>query len=802
MYNFHSFTKQRYNPAMQRQARPGIVTILLFPIVILFFSVPFRVVHTTSDLQQQDPTAISVVLVIDNSCSMFPREQIPPDLRATTCAQSGQGNDPLGLRFDGAELFVARLGQAEANTEQYQLGIVSLGDENAQVIRNLERINDEQRNIITQAIARQSNPQGATEIDAALERAYTQLDQNAIAENLPVIVLITDGAPVDRATGSFSEAIWSDIERLLRTNSNVPVFVLFLQDQNNNPLLEQQYASYRQRWDNLATELPYLSVRDIAAANQLVATYNDIIAQLQNTTPLPVLSIQAGEAQPFEVSKFTQRVTITIYRRDDDERVEVNITDPNGVPVEADQPGVRFWSGEDNSFDVISILPERLDLNGARNGAWTIRSTTDVDVLIDERGAYTINLLEPDVDRVRPNTYQVRQQQPTNQVVTFRLSLFDPQTGVPIPERDQPLSVDVIPPDAQGARQPQPVVEDILPNADGVYSFSYNPGARLGQFRFIIEAGRGLIVQNDSADFENPITRANVLLDVGDTPYITAVRPESIVCRPAMSPSNMTVEVGDWQKFSSSDDITVRASFQNQNNQPQIINFTAAGNGTFTADLAALCTPLLADRPCGEDTRAPLTILVSGSLPTDPAFQDRADRMVTVQAAPCAITPTETPVPPPGGTATAIIPPGPTPTGDEPGPIIFGRSLSAYMLPGIIILGLAIGGIVLYIRRNSIPRPEGYINVFRQGKPGRAYVLKNYRARTIIIGSDKKAHIQIAGLKPEEFQVVCQKTPKGNRTIVKGTRLDTEFEDVAQRVDTSNADVYLCVGLDASKLRC
>lgn len=772
---------------------PILYLLVLGTLLLLCASPSFGWPGRQRPLQQKTPPPISALLVIDNSCSMFAPEDIPYDLRQgvyAPCSNSGVGNDRRGLRFEGAELFAARLGYAEENTERYQLGIVSLGADDpapeARIIRPLERLNDEQRNEIANLLTT-TRPEVATEIGVALDVAYQEM-RRSHTDNLKAIILITDGAPVDSNTGAFSEAIWQDVDRLLRANQDVPIFVLFLQDQNNN--LQQTYREYRQRWSGLANELASLSVRDIGDTDELVAAYNTIIAELQNTIPRPVVTVQPGVAQSFEVSEFTQQVVITSYRGPDPQEVTITITDPDNNPVQPGQPGVDFWQGEDNSFQVFSIKAERL-MQVNQPGAWQIEADGGaLDILIDERGAYAIRPLEPEVDLVRTNVYEVRDQQPLSRSLTLRVDLFDPTKGEPIAaDRQQPVSLRVIPPGMPPGEEPELVTENVLPASDGTYTFNYNPGAQAGQFRFIVAAGQGLIVGNDPANAPNPIARAEIIVNAADAPYVAAILPDPLVCEAAAPLGTMEVSISSWEQFRPPESLHVRAFLSDQDGT----ELTAAGRGVFTTSLETLCGPLLATLPCGQQQQTSIRILFNGTLPSDPAFQRSLERSVELRAASCQAPPPHTP------NAPNPEPPPPPP---DPGQ----DSFPVPWLP-VALTVLAVAAVALwyfFIGNFHAPGLEGYIQVNRPSTPGnnKVYSLKRYK-KQVTIGSGRRAHIRIETLKSEEFVVETHKTSQGGQqTRLKHGGLYIDFTDQPQLVLTSDTDIYLCIGLNQDNLRC
>ncbi len=112
---------------------------------------------------------VDMMVLIDNSCSMFPANQILAGCDAW-------GSDPGFLRIAGANLFIARLGFGEENESEYRLGVISVGDtpELVSPLKVLLGNRDSLADLIAEPKA-----QPATRIVPALEMAYKQLDDAA-----------------------------------------------------------------------------------------------------------------------------------------------------------------------------------------------------------------------------------------------------------------------------------------------------------------------------------------------------------------------------------------------------------------------------------------------------------------------------------------------------------------------------------------------------------------------------------------------------------------------------------------------
>lgn len=191
-------------------------------------------VHLSSAQSVESPP-VDLVVLIDNSCSMFAPEQ-------TQGANCGTpiGNDPDFLQIIGSDLFFASLGFAESNQSEYQVGVVSFGG-TPTLISPLGPLHP-QRGSLARAIENPL-PQYYTDITAALQLGYQELRQspNRKPANLPAILLITDGIP-DPRIGQTNE----DIENLISANSDISLFIMLLQ--NASEAEDTEYAEYINFW--------------------------------------------------------------------------------------------------------------------------------------------------------------------------------------------------------------------------------------------------------------------------------------------------------------------------------------------------------------------------------------------------------------------------------------------------------------------------------------------------------------------------------------------------------------------------
>ena len=762
---------------------------------------------------------IDMMIVIDNSCSMFPRDMVGG--QCEMCC-----NDPDFLRIIGADLFLARLGFDEVNEAEYQAGVISLGAE-PRLVSPLQSLS-EVRDAIARVIA---NPEMelATKIVPTLELAYRELHEspNRRPTNLPAIVLITDGIPWPPAGQSCP-----DIGGLVSENSDIPLFIMLLQ---NPAEPSKEYEMYIDCWEEMQSLYTHVFTYRIESAEEIEDTYNVVVAQLQNTVPSEGFLVTPGVPAQVFVGKCVQGLVVTIIHDPDRPKGEVTVTDPQGDQVlEADTGVNRFW-GENNPVEVISIASPRLR-DELKEDIWTIESDAPVSVFLDRRGCYRVNFVEPSVSLTDiTNVYLATERQSPSRELVIRFNLLD-KTGTPVVE-PQPIQGQVIHPDGNKANLRIPT--DLTPDSEGVYEISYDFASEYpdildqpGRFAFIINAG-----SHDKRAAERiPIATARLLVDAGRCAYIADVSPSPLTCV-SDTPSNLEVTIGDHDV---ADPSTIRARV-----------FGSAGDvmcspdepGAFSCDISTLCAPLLGGLACSTEDSTTLRVrLVAQTIGGLPCASER-DVPVQLVAPTCTptLTPTDTPVPPtPTPTDTPVpptptpVPPTPTPTptpipdsdGDgfndlvDPCPTTKGLAQFDGCPPPLWLLvvggllGLALLAFVIFWLIPSIlilitPPPKGYVlacrkeekhatpkSVFHAGKTRR-------KSRVTIGGDRKKAHIYVKELKPIEFRVERDKAR--NQVLLvdaeSGSRKGT-FADLPSTISTSNPDVILKISLDRSKLRC
>lgn len=443
---------------------------------------------------------LDIVIVIDNSCSMFPQF-------TSGCLHAGQwDDDPDFLRIAGASLFITRLGFAESNETQYQAGVISFG-ETVTLISPLTPLSAN-RAALLQSI-NNPLPEMETRILPALESAYEQLHSpNHKQFNQTAIVLITDGVPAP--SEGQNEA---DIEKLVSNNPNDLLFIMLLKNPSG---VSDEFEKYMGFWDAVDRRYDNVFSYRVEDANQIEQAYNSIVGQLQNTISTPKsISLTEGTPQEIFVSRYVQKMVLTVIRNNKDLNTKTIVLDPTGSELQDTEVGVKriLQQSGNKQIEVITIAPPRLR-DDLKDRKWIIVSDTAATVLFDREGAYRVNFLTPLVNLTPiSNVFTVKKEYYASSNFSTRFNLIN-ETGNIILE-NQPIQIQVVKPNGQIEQVQLPI--NFKPDNDGVYSIPFNFADQYppslgndGHFTFIINAGSA---DDQSAELI-PIARARLEIDV------------------------------------------------------------------------------------------------------------------------------------------------------------------------------------------------------------------------------------------------------------------------------------------------
>lgn len=681
--------------------------------------------------------AVDMMLVIDNSCSMFPAGQIIPGCEVW-------GNDPTFLRIAGSNLFMARLGFAEPDEEAYQLGVVSLGDL-PELVAPLQPL-DPARDALARVIAN-PRPQLATRIIPALEAAYAELggSPSRRPSNQPALVLITDGSPFPREGQSNEE-----IEQLVTRHPDVPIFIMLIQ---NNVDTQGDYEEYIQFWSDMQARHNHVFAYRITNNQQIEGAYNAIIAQLQSTTSTVEASVTPGERYDFFVSKYARKIWVTVIHRSPGERGVVTVTDPRGAEVVDGQIGVTIFRGDINPVEVIAVAAPRLD-EGLKNDVWTVRANQEVSVFIDRQGVYRIQPLAPGVTLTDvPAVYVATEPQPPSRELLVRFSLVDENGGV-ITEPQQIAASLELP---GGVFASVPLASPPQPDGEGVYELRLDPvaldprlGAVPGRLTLTLSAG----IADERTAQPLPIARARLLIDMVRAPYLAAVEPAALTCG-AGGLNELRVAVVDAD-LARPGTVQVRVFGGNAE-----VTLDEQAAGQFAGDIAPLCRQAEQALACGDNGTTTLRLRLTAQL-ADGSAAAPIERPVSVQvrAAACPPTPMPTPTPPPPP------PPPPLPCPERRGiPGLNGCPAPWWLVASLVAVLVTAGAftwlwLIPTVRIQLNPPPRAFLKIKNQDSVGfeRIYALhsvgRQFRVSTVRVGGDRRrAQIYVPGLAPVELSV-------------------------------------------------
>ncbi len=590
---------------------------------------------------QPTPDGIDMVIVIDNSGSMFEY------LNAAGVYDTRLGSDPEKLRIVAANIIVASLGQGEPNPDQFQIGIISLGYKPPEIISPLVSLGDTvARDKLSRAVA---NPSKAdqTQIVAALEAAYDEMSsERHITDHKSAIVLLTDGEPYPSA--GQSEA---DLKALVQAHPDVPLYLILLQNPEAaavDPTVNQRFRPYILFWNQMADANEYVKVLKAQDDSELLTIYDSIVQDLQGFENIEEgIELTENQSISFTVNDAVQRVSIKIVKPTP-RLGGATIQDASGRAIQDSEPGVFHYISTINPVETFVLTRERL---ADQQGEWTITSNVadTITVTISIRNLYRIEILSPDVHVLNTQndfTAGTTSFSPSG-VFPLRLQIVDDAnrplrqaTGLTAQITD-PAGETVELPETAFARDPNTGVYAIDLRLD-----QYFPRARerAGVYRFrLLAQPAGL-----------PAT-ATLRAQIGLRPYLDEIAASALTWQPDQ-PLTVRVLVGDYD--TSPPGNLVRVSVINLISGQRVAltdqgpDATLASRELFEGDVASLL-------PAGGDTE--LTIRLEEIIQGAASVIEERQAALTI-VGPTPSGPTLVPSTPvvtlaPGSTATPLPPP-------------------------------------------------------------------------------------------------------------------------------------------------
>jgi hypothetical protein len=132
------------------------------------------------------------------------------------------------------------------------------------------------------------------------------------------------------------------------------------------------FREYIAFWQRMQTQYSHIFTYKIESQKHIEETYNQIVAQLQDTVPSAGCPVLPGEPVRVFVSRYVEEMVVTIIHKSGEPPGEVRIIDPLGNQVLDSDPGVSRFLGEENPIEVISV-----------GSAWLERELPLPEVLTD-----------------------------------------------------------------------------------------------------------------------------------------------------------------------------------------------------------------------------------------------------------------------------------------------------------------------------------------------------------------------------------------------------------------------------------
>lgn len=309
----------------------GLVITLVLAVILACVALGVLVSRASG----QSPTErqpLDVVLVIDNSNSMWEKE--------------GIGSDPDLLRIDAAQLFISYLGVDTAVADN-RLAVVSFGTE-SELIVSLTSLGDQaQREAVKQAIE-DPRRMGWTDVNKALNMAYRELFESERLDptHSPAVILLTDGKPElsSKESREDKEAYvgelrgWGDRFK----DKNCPVFTVALSNEATDADPDIQ-TYYRNIWQEVAASTPPAAYYEARTAADLLKIYHDIVVKLmgkESGDPVIEREVVQRVIEKVPVEEKLERVTFVVLKSEPG--MAVRVTRPCGLPAQAGDPDVNY----------------------------------------------------------------------------------------------------------------------------------------------------------------------------------------------------------------------------------------------------------------------------------------------------------------------------------------------------------------------------------------------------------------------------------------------------------------------------
>ena len=591
----------------QRWQVTRTICTLVTGVCLLVAALTARPDQSASALSVPGVTNLDVVLVIDQSGSMWERNDPP-------IAANGVVKNP-GWRIVAANLLAEWLATDQTGAH-HQLSVIMFGT-HATTIFPLQEIASEQSQAAVQkAITEHNQNMGATDILAALQLAKAELDKGRTGPNTrKAIIFLSDGMcePGTNATAADGRKCEQDIRHLIQsefTSGNVPIFTIAL----TSDAFKQDtlHSVYKNLWQEISVTTGGDYYEPVQAERELLASFVKILQRLfglpiqappapidapnESVFDLPAGLLQAG----FTTIKYEPTITMTVIR-------------PDGSPIIAGEPSVQHSK---------SALTENYTIARPPSGTWRVKVGGQGKVVLI---ASAFARPQPTIDRLSPAGAH-----PLGKPMLIQVRVLDANR---IEQTPQTFTLNAILPD--GSLAPLPLTTSGA-TYSAVLQDTHLPGAYSLQF---------------GGKLDDQVINVQQSVMVVTAPWLQVIKPQPGVENPANVPvpvqTLLMLGAMPWTQQAPGDRVEVVARVSGSNGQPIDAQFlrpmsgglysgtiTADAEGTYTANLQLSYTPATGEGFV-DNAQTPFTVkgvLISAATPPVPLP-----------------TPVQTPVPERGG---------------------------------------------------------------------------------------------------------------------------------------------------------
>lgn len=316
-------------PALGCRRRVAGCLLLLLLLLSAACALLFWLAQPAHTFQADPPSLtspLSVVLLIDNSDSMFARD--------------GAGSDPDQLRLDAARFFISYLGVDDSRLT-HQCSVVYFGSQ-TDVLFPLTPLTDASERERLLALLQNPPRLGWTDQAQALQQARRILDQAPPAAR-PVVILLTDGKPewTPNATAAEQQTYARNLRAQAQAlaNAGIPLFIILLT--HPTAAADPEIRDFWQPiWQQIAAAAPPGRFFQARQPEHLAAIYHDIIVTLNGSAAAPTAVMPSGQSSQIAVPPHLSRLSLVIHKSHPDLVIAISL--PGDTPLSADQPGVRY----------------------------------------------------------------------------------------------------------------------------------------------------------------------------------------------------------------------------------------------------------------------------------------------------------------------------------------------------------------------------------------------------------------------------------------------------------------------------